>query len=204
MNLVQGSWPQYHDAWRAQASGDPIATAVLGEMNREISTTERTPIEGARQIATRMGQDPGYYASWYLARKPMLLWAWDIRIGSGGPYVLDVRNSPLDHHPLLIAIGRSLRAATPMMTLGALAAALFLLVGGLRRKNWAPIAALATAALGLYLTGVHDVFQAEPRYANAYRGIEALLVATALQATAQWIKKWRGNSPEKANPAPNR
>jgi hypothetical protein len=134
-----------------------------------------------------MARDPAYYAAWYLLRKPMLLWDWDIRIGWGGPYVLEVRHSPLERNPLLAAVGRGLRVATPLLTLVMFASAFVLLAGGVRRRTWAPPAALATAALALYLTGIHDVFQAEPRYANAYRGIEALLVATALQAITQWV-----------------
>jgi 4-amino-4-deoxy-L-arabinose transferase-like glycosyltransferase len=180
MNFVQGSWPQYHQAWLAQTE-DPAAVATLQAINRDIATMTRRPVEGARQVVTRMAGDPGLYAGWYLLHKPMLLWEWDIRIGLGGPYVLDVRNSPLERNPLLGAIGRGMRAATPVLTLGLFAAAFVLLAGGLRHRAWAPQAAIATAALALYLTGIHDVFQAEPRYANAYRGLEALLVATALQ-----------------------
>jgi hypothetical protein len=181
MNLVQGSWPQYHDAWHAQRQGDPVAVEIMDAISREVATTDRRPLAGARQIASRMAQDPAYYAAWYLVRKPMLLWAWDIRIGWGGPYVLEVRHSPLERNPLLAAVGRGLRAATPILTLVLFATAFALLAGGIRRRTWAPPAAVATAVLALYLTGIHDVFQAEPRYANAYRGLEALLVATALQ-----------------------
>ena len=66
-------------------------------------------------------------------------------------------------------------------------AAFALVVGGWRAAGWAPPAAAATALLALYLTGIHDVFQAEPRYANAYRPIEALLIASAFQTAASWV-----------------
>ena len=99
--------------------------------------------------------------------------------------MLDVRNSPLEHHALLATTSATLRMVNPLLTVLLFAACVGLLAGGWRGERWAPPAAVATAALSLYVTGVHDVFQAEPRYANAYRGLEVLLVATALQAIAR-------------------
>ena len=75
--------------------------------------------------------------------------------------------------------------------------ALLLLVGGLRRAPWAPAAALATAALALYLTAVHTVLQAEPRYATAYRAIEVLLIATCLQRLASGWRPGRATQTPK-------
>jgi hypothetical protein len=77
-----------------------------------------------------------------------------------------------------------LRFLNPVLSLLALGGMAAMLAGGLRRKSWAPAAALATGAIAHYLTAIHAVFQAEPRYANAYRGIEILLVVTALKLLA--------------------
>ena len=52
----------------------------------------------------------------------------------------------------------------------------------------AKLPAVATGALAMYVTLVHVVLQAEPRYAIAYRGLEAILVMTALA----WVRLiWR-------------
>lgn len=184
MNFVQGSWPQYHHAWQAQMVGDPIGIAITQEIGKETKLLDEDPRAGVVNIARRLATDPVYYAAWYLWRKPLLLWDWEIQVGAGGVYVLAVENSPLDTHPLLRWCSVTLRFLNPLLSLLALGGMVAVLTGGLRRKPWAPAAALATGALALYLTAIHTVFQAEPRYANAYRGIEILLVITMLKLLA--------------------
>lgn len=184
MNFVQGSWPQYHQAWSARYTGDVIGTQILDAMERETARLDSDPLAGFQAIASRLSSDPGYYATWYLLRKPFLLWDWSIRIGYGGPYVLPVQHSPLETHPLLRASTTALQRLNPFCTLLAFAGALSLLLGALRKSSWAPPAAAMAALLLLYLTAIHTLFQAEPRYATAYRGIEILLVVSSLQLAA--------------------
>jgi len=191
INMVQGSWPQYHHAWQAQLQGDPGGIAIMQKINKEASLLDAHPAAGFAALTGRLRTAPGYYAAWYLWQKPALLWSWDIQIGPGGVYVLDVSHSPLDTHPLLRESTKLLRILNPLLTLVAFAGALLLLVGALRRVSWAPAAALATAALAFYLTAVHTVFQAEPRYANAYRGIETVLIVTFLQLLAGAWRQWQ-------------
>ena len=94
--------------------------------------------------------------------------------------MLDVRNSPLESHRLLHAIGEAMRLLNPLITLSALSAMLWLTWSWRRADSTGQAIGWATASLGLYLTLVHMVFQAEPRYANAYRGIELLLCLAGL------------------------
>jgi hypothetical protein len=193
INFVQGSWPQYHNAWQAQRFGDPVGVAIMQEIDRETRQLIEHPQRGIATITARLATDPGYYAAWYLWQKPLLLWDWEIRLGPGGVYVLVVKHSPLDTHPLLRWSTTALRLLNPFISMLAFGAMTALLVGGLRRKSWASAAALSTAALMLYLTAVHTVFQAEPRYANAYRGIEILLVITTLKWLSDAYWHWRAN-----------
>lgn len=177
MNLVQGSWPLYHDAYRDSFSGNPIPVAILHQMNDEADLLSREPIQGLATVGKRLMEDPARYGAWYVLKKPWLLWDWDIRIGYGGPYFLVMRNVPLERVPILHAITRSYQAANPALTLLMALGMLTIALNAFRRQI--PAAAIATALLALYLTALHVVLQAEPRYANAYRGIEALLVAAA-------------------------
>ncbi len=187
VNFVQGSWPQYHQAWQTQRFGDPIGIAITQAISTEIATLHSDPRAGIAIIASRFATDPGYYIAWYLWKKPALLWDWNLGIGPGGVYFLVVRNSPLETHPLLHWCSIILHFLNPVLSIMALGGALFTLSGGVRRRSWAPPAALATAAIALYLTAVHTIFQAEPRYANAYRGIEVLLVMSFLHLlVATW------------------
>lgn len=178
-NLVQGSWPQYHDA--ITKSGYPNARAIVDEMNAEIRTlSDSTPV-GLSRIAARVTEDPIRYARWYVFEKPWLLWDWSIRVGSGGIYVLDVRRSPFDRAGLFRAVSAAYRTANPLLSFLTLAAVLAVPLVALRRPLPAPLTAVA--ALCLYFTAMHALLQAEPRYAISYRPFEALLVASA----AAWL-----------------
>src|SRR5690606_8769922 len=72
-NLIQGSWPEYHDSWRACIYGDPSACEVQKRINDEIALLHATPAAGVRQALSRMQADPLKYVRWYAA-KPFLLW----------------------------------------------------------------------------------------------------------------------------------
>ena len=184
INFVQGSWPEYHWAWQMQRFKDPASIAVMQQIGRETTDLTEHPAVGLAEIGKRLYTAPGHYATWYLWQKPWLLWSWEIQLGPGDVYVLEVRNSPLETHPLLRWSSATLRFLNPMLSVLAMGGMAALLAGGLRHKTWAPPAASATAMIALYLTAVHTVFQAEPRYANAYRGIEILLIVTALKLLA--------------------
>ena len=103
--------------------------------------------------------------------KPWLLWGWRIQIGASDIAYHEVRRSPFDRSGALRAILVTYRTLNPLLTTLALIAALALTVAALRRD--ANLPAVATGALALYVTLVHVVLQAEPRYAIAYRGLEA-------------------------------
>ena len=185
LNFVQGSWPDYHPAAVRVRSGDPRAVAVINEINAETTELRKDTGVGLQRIAERMVVDPAGYARWY-AGKPWLLWGWSIRLGAGGIYFHDVRNSPFERNLVLRAIATTYRAVNPLLTTITLACGLVLLATALRRPARLP--AIATGSLAIYLTLVHVVLQAEPRYSTAYRGLEAVLVATALAWGWQWLR----------------
>jgi len=181
VNFVQGSWPPYHAAHSRYYARDPVAIAIMHEIRREAALLEKRPVEGLTAIGARFARDPGEYLRWYAWDKPRLLWDWSIRIGWGGFYFQKVRNSSLDRNPLRL-LADCYRLMNPVLTLATLLGSLVFLL------SWrapAPMQARCVAALAVYLTLVHVVFQAEPRYANAYRGIEAILVAAVLSEFAR-------------------
>lgn len=186
VNFVQGSWPQYHDAQAWFRDGDPTAVAIMDEIDRETRLLQQDSIQGLKAIGGRLANDPWGYASWY-ARKPWLLWDWNIRVGAGSFYFLEVKRSPLDTSPVLRTLASTMRTLNPLLSALTLASALGLLLFGWRRETWVP--AVATGALAAYFTLLHMVLQAEPRYAIAYRGIEAVLVATALSFLVGFLRK---------------
>ncbi|MFC7300818.1 TfpX/TfpZ family type IV pilin accessory protein [Cognatiluteimonas weifangensis] len=183
VNLVQGAWPQYHAAWNT-SSRNPISRRIMQAIDREERLLKADTVAGLREIGTRMGEDPGYYARWYLLQKPWLLWDWDIRVGAGGVYFHRVSHSPLDTHPILRASTGLLHRLNPLLFALSLMASLALVVGAWRRRPWAPPAATIAALLFLYVTAMHALLQAEPRYSIPYRPFELLLATGALAAIA--------------------
>lgn len=190
LNLVQGSWPDYHAAHGAVMWTDPPpqAIAIMREIDAETRLLERRPAAGIARLLARLGNDPGGYAAWYLIHKPWLLWDWDIRLGAGGFYLLDVERSPYERSAVLRALADGMRLANPVLSACALAGMVALALFGWRRQEWVP-AAIA-GALCSYFTLMHMLLQAEPRYAIAYRGIEVVVVATALSLLARAIQEW--------------
>jgi len=170
INLVQGSWPDFHhsEKWWTHDLAD---RAVHFGVQSEVQTILADHVVGLRQIASRISGSPVTYLAWYTLEKPYLLWAWNIRIGHGGIYTLDVLNSPLDRGPLL-ALKVLERGLNPF---------LFVLMCGFSIWTlWRGYPGSIAALFAFYITAVHVVFQAEPRYAIAYRPIEMLLASGGL------------------------
>lgn len=192
LNFVQGSWPEYHAAANRFRTGDPTAIAIMREIEGEHAMLQASASAGMARIGERIAAWPGYYAKWY-ASKPWVLWSWQIRLGATDISFHRFAYQPFDHNPVLRGVMVTYRWLNPMLTTLMLVAALGFVVAGVRRTAWMPAA--ATGALALYLTLVHVVLQAEPRYATAYRGLEAVLVATAVAWLAARWRSRRGRGP---------
>lgn len=192
VNLVQGSWPEYHAAYNDRHHHD-IARAYAEAIDEEVRIIEADPAAGRRLIVERIAADPARMAGWYLLRKPWLLWSWPVRIGWGDIYFLETRRSPFDRVPTLRAVRAAFVALNPVVFGLALAGALYFLARVARRprSREIPLALLQVALLFAYVTAVHTVLQAEPRYAVAYRPFEVMLAAAALVAALVWLRQRR-------------
>ncbi len=179
-NFVQGSWQEYHHAahwWPLE----PQSQRVLDNIKAESAAIKKDPAAiGA--VFDRLADQPLRTAKWYFFQKPYLLWEWDIRMGQGGHYQIGVADSPLDHWPLLGPV-------IVQWALNPLAFALALL--GIVLAYRGPPAFQMTALFAVYITAVHVVFQAEPRYAIPYRGIEIILAVYAIMAVRGWVIRLR-------------
>ena len=182
MNMVQGSWPLYHAAWHAR-SREPGARRVMEEMGAEERLLTRHPRAGLVAMRERMDDHPGTYAQWYLLRKPYLLWDWWVAIGWGDVHFLATRASPYENNALFKAMHALCRRANPVLFGLALLAAILALRRGREGDAAARFAWRSAAGLFAYVTVVHVVLQAEPRYSVPYRPVELALAATA----AAWL-----------------
>lgn len=170
LNLVQGSFPEYHQAWKWQRL---LMHDKYGEIVAE------TASGSIRPSLERMAKDPAKYAQWY-ASKPYLLWDWDIRIGMGGVYSIKFENSPLDRG-WLFAVNALQNGLNPLL--------FALAFCGLVLAYRSPAQAMVAIAV-VYVTAVHVVLQAEPRYAIPYRSLEVLLAfsAVAFLRIGEWTR----------------
>ena len=195
LNIAQGSWPNYHAAHLAVMRGGSIAvpeTAAMEEMGREASLLSSAPIVGLRAMRARMARNPMHYARWYFLEKPWLLWDWDIRIGAGDVYFHRyLLSPPMERYPLLRAVKSVYKASNFALFGLALTFAVGVGVFVIRRKSASLDPALVLVA-GMFfcLTVVHVIFQAEPRYANAYRWVQIALACGALALVARWVSEW--------------
>ncbi len=181
-NFVQGSWPIYLDALNARFS-NPIADAVYRSEADEEQAFLAKPSTGLRLMADRMKQRPGYYLTWYLLKKPFSLWDWGVHVGSGDIYFLVTPVSPFTHVPALKWMKAAFEMFNPLFFALALLATLVIALRFLRRSSKAGFAEGIIALLLLYLTAIHTVLQAEPRYSVPYRPEELLMAVTA----AVWL-----------------
>lgn len=184
-NLVQGSWPNYHSSFRAMIHGDPEGERVYRAIQHEADIAVANPSEGMARIEARIATAPFHYLGWYLS-KPALLWDWSIRIGIGDIYVYATDSSPFLQNPVPRALASFCRGINPLVMLLALIGCLGLLLRPNTRKS--PMGE-AAALLLVYVTLVHSVLQAEPRYAIPYRGFEILVASAGLYQTIRLIRR---------------
>jgi 4-amino-4-deoxy-L-arabinose transferase-like glycosyltransferase len=182
MNLVQGSWPEYHSAWRDSLLGDPASKAVMSKMDGEYAAFQRNRLEGMSIITSRLVSQPSKYVAWYMS-KPVELWGWQIGIGMGDIYVFPTYYSPLSGTGLLRITTDVLYFASPIILLLTAVGAVVLVVSR-RRLPAALWLALVTAIL---VTLTFAALQCDARYSTPYRGIEWILAAVAVRAIARTI-----------------
>jgi 4-amino-4-deoxy-L-arabinose transferase-like glycosyltransferase len=189
-NLVQGSWPLFHAAWNNRAT-EPMAAQYMQAIDAEITRLRVAPRAALEDMGARFASEPAAYARWYLLEKPYLLWDWSIRIGPGDIYMFSTQRSPFERVPVLHGLKVLARVANPFLFALALFAAGVALFRGWRRRGRVAHEDAMLLQVGLlffYLTAVHVVLQAEPRYSIPYRPFEMLLAVTAMGWLAARLK----------------
>jgi len=198
-NLVQGTWPNYHSAWRDSITGDAATKAsaqvTLHTIDLEYSALQASPTQGAKMMLKRLGEHPWRYAIWYLFEKPYALWGWDIQIGQGDIYVYPTTKSPLQVNPVWIALAAICHALNPLLFLLMLASLYFARTKQplLDRcdKQGSRAATVGVICLLAFATLVYAVLQAEPRYSIVFRPFEMLLAITTMAALIRWWQERR-------------
>jgi 4-amino-4-deoxy-L-arabinose transferase-like glycosyltransferase len=197
-NLVQGSWPDYHSAWRASVLGDDAAQAkarqTLQAIDLEYSHLRKSPMSGAGDILQRLWEHPVATAIWYLGQKPAQLWGWDIQIGQGDIYVYPTKNAPFQISRPWILLEVVCHALNPILLLLAFAGVFY---AWPRKRIWPTGTAneldalVAVVCLLAFVTLVYSLLQSEPRYSIPFRAFELLLSITTVAKFVSWLSDRR-------------
>jgi hypothetical protein len=185
-NFVEGSWPMFHAAYNNRTSYES-AQQMVDAVTEEDRLMVRAPREGIRAMSERMSYDPGGYARWYLLEKPYSLWGWWIEIGWGDVYYLQTTKSPFDRQVAFRAIHEGFRYATPLFFGLAVLAMVGAFVRYRRDDSSEAFSLLLAAGFFFYVTAIHTLLQAEPRYAVAYRPMEIALAVSASLAIWRFL-----------------
>jgi hypothetical protein len=197
-NLVQGSWPTYHSAWRASKLGSRAAkidaTITLDSINWEYEQLLTSPSKGIEAITQRLQQHPFTYLTWYLLKKPYELWDWAVEIGQNDIYPYVIINSPFQTQGIWIALAAICHALNPWL--------FWLALICLPMTWWAqhaePSASpplmpiVSVIALFAFVTLIYCALQAEPRYATPFRDLEITLAFTTLANLSAIWNAYRG------------
>jgi hypothetical protein len=187
LNLVQGSWPEYHSSWRDHVFNRlPDIDHVQEKITNEYNVLHGNITQGLVMMYSRMARAPFHYLAWY-ASKPAHLWGWSIQVGQGDIYVNPTLNSPFIFNPVLRFFEAVCEAFNPLLT----ALAAWGCFSSLLNSRRVPVIAVATSLMALYVTTVYSLLQAEPRYAIPFRGMEILLGSYGLWQIYKWIKTIR-------------
>lgn len=187
MNFVQGSWPQYHRAWQTRHD-NAVSAWIMDSIDGEVEMILEDRRTGLKAVGARLAQEPGRTLRWYLLDKPWLLWDWDIQLGWHGIHFLPTTASPFESNPAMRAVRQALEAANPTM-LALAVMAILALAGSMARGRPPPFPAVVTALFLVYVTLLHTLLQAEPRYAIAYRPAQLLMVGMALGLLASLMRR---------------
>ena len=124
-----------------------------------------------KEIADRFRRQPAEHAFWYLVKKPMAFWSWNIVQGQGDVFVYPVSKTPYWDQPIFQmhhGFMRSLHA--PLVLLGLLGCVMAWLPAAVQQLS--PVGAATARFISLlltYYTTLHMLGFPEPRYSIPLR-----------------------------------
>jgi len=195
-NLVEGSWPLFHSALNARFEYKS-ASEMVAAVGAEERLMSRSPRAGFHSMFARFSDYPVDYARWYLLEKPYSLWGWWIGVGWGDVYFLETSNSPFDRQLVFRLIHEGYRYANPFFFGLAVFATLYAFARYRRDHSSEAFSLLMAAGFFWYVTGIHTLLQAEPRYSVAYRPMEVALAVTAFLKIWHSLTARRRHQPKK-------
>lgn len=181
-NLIIGMHSDYHDIWRAKHS-DKTDPATLDE-----AAIGGSFAKFAQVFGDRFSEEPLSMMTWYLMRKPLVLWSWDVQVGYRDIYIYPIKNPLYERSSPAIVSYVFMKHTHTLLLLFAVAGIMFL-SRKQQEKRWIPTVIYLSV---VYTSLVYIVTQADPRYSFPLRP-ELYLCATYFLASLVGIIRTRNN-----------
>jgi 4-amino-4-deoxy-L-arabinose transferase-like glycosyltransferase len=123
------------------------------------------------EIVERFRQAPAEHAIWFLLKKPLAFWSWDIVQGQGDVFIYSVDRSPYYDEPLFVWTHRLMKFLHfPFVCLAMLGCALAWLPAASLKMGFETLPVVRfTSLLLIYFTALHVVGAPFPRYSIPLR-----------------------------------
>jgi len=181
-NMIIGSHSNYYDVYR-QNPRNPDNPAAVDTRNINGSTT--LFLETMKE---RIATDPAHYAYWYLLKKPVLLWNWNILMGQGDIFVYPVITSLYQKSNLALASYTIMKSLHYWVFAFALLGVIPLLIQPNKKPEEHVIIIMLYITL-FYISSVYVVTQSEARYSIPLRPEMYLCAVFFISSVFSYLKK---------------
>lgn len=162
--LLHGAYPDFMYEGRPETYGFPYRFDPRAE---EASQSKQAVLS---EIMDRFHREPLAMTTWYLLKKPIMFWSWNIVAGQGDVFVYPVAQSPYSSDPLFMWSHRVMKwMHTPLVLLGMFGALIvWLPLTGNMNPRERGVARLISLLL-IYYTVLHMIGAPFPRYSVPLR-----------------------------------
>jgi 4-amino-4-deoxy-L-arabinose transferase-like glycosyltransferase len=180
VNMIIGTYPDYHAKWRAKILEPNLTIEVPGD---NVDKNLKSFINLTKE---RFFSNPDKYLQWYVIRKPFILWQWDIMVGYGDIYLYQINYSLYDTSKVALASYSLMKTLhTPLFYMALIG---FGFAFASIKAEPVPILIYCTV---FYISGVYIITQAEPRYSIPLRPELYLLATYTLVKITQVLARLR-------------
>lgn len=179
--LHHGMYPDFMYNSQKESYGFPYRFDPRSE---KISRSTETVLS---EIVDRFRREPIEHITWYLLKKPMAFWSWDIVQGQGDVFVYAVSKTPYWDQPIFQMQHGFMRSLHELLVLlGLLGCVMAWLPTAVQHQNPAGAAtARFISLLLIYYTALHMLGFPEPRYAIPLRPF--LYGMSLFSACMMWV-----------------
>ncbi len=163
--LHHGIYPDFMYNQKEESYGFPYR---FDPRSSEIGRSTGTAL---REVAERFAREPVEHAVWFLLKKPIFFWSWNIVQGQGDVFIYPVNRTPYTDDPAFVWSHRVMRwVHYPLVWVGMVGCVLAWIPAASRNlKPDARATARFISLLVLFFSGIHIIGVPFPRYSVPLR-----------------------------------